>query len=148
MRGAISDNLFEIVCAANFLFEVEFFFGELVFQRVDFLEGQRVFDGDGDLRGDLLDQFDILCAENIGAAAGEVERAERAAAVGERDAANSLQSFGAQEAHDFAGILVELGAARDEGRGLRRWRGRPGDASRGTIISGLSRPWRPGKSSA
>ena len=111
-RGAVADDLFKIICAANFLFEVELFLGELVFQRVDFFEGQGVFDGDGDLRGDLLHQLDILCAENIHAAAREVQSAKSAAPVAERNAANRLESLGAQEAHDFAGILVEIGAAR------------------------------------
>ena len=80
-RGAVAYDFFEIEGAANFFFEIELFFGELVFQRIDFFEGERVFDGDGDLRGDLLDELDVRGGENVDAAAGEIERAEGAAAI-------------------------------------------------------------------
>jgi len=77
----VPHDLFKIKSAANFLFEVQLFLGEFVFQRIDLFEGQRVFDGDRDLRGDLLDQLNILITENIQAAAREIQRAEGAAAV-------------------------------------------------------------------
>ena len=113
-RGAVADDFFEIVGAANFFFEVELFFGEFCFQGVDVFEGDGVFDGDGDLRGDLLDELDVGGREAVGAAAGEIERAEGAAAICERDAADDLHAFGAEEADDFAGVLIHFGAARDE----------------------------------
>jgi hypothetical protein len=37
-RGTFSDDFLEIEFAANLLFQIEFFFGELVLERVDFLE--------------------------------------------------------------------------------------------------------------
>ncbi len=113
-RGAVADDFFEIVGAANFFFEIELFFGEFGLERVDFFEGDGVFDGDGDLRGDLLDEFDVGGSETVGAAAGEIERAESAAAIRERDAANNLYAFGAEDANDFAGILIHFVAARNE----------------------------------
>src|SRR5580704_3269163 len=81
-RGAIADNFFKIVGAANFFLEIEFFFGEFGLERIDFLEGDGVFDGNGDLRGDLLDEFNLASRstdgftpadiELVGAAAGEI----------------------------------------------------------------------------
>ena len=113
-RGAVADNFFEVVGAANLFFEVELFFGEFCFQRVDVFEGDGVFDGDGDLCGDLLDEFDVGGREAVGAAAGEIERAERAATICERDAANNLHAFRAKQADDLAGVLIHFSAARDE----------------------------------
>ena len=65
----------------------------------------------------------------------------------ERNAADNLHAFGAEDADDFAGVLIEFGAARNEraifddgapgGRGFAR----DGEF-------GLESPWRPGKSSA
>src|SRR5579859_7738064 len=52
---------------------------ELVFERVDLLEGQGIFEGDGDLHADLLHQFNIGGRKRIGIAAGEIDGAERAA---------------------------------------------------------------------
>ena len=72
-RGTLADNFLEIEFAADFLFEVELFFGELVFQGLDFLEGQRVFNGDGDLRAHLPKQLDILRSESLTAPAGKIE---------------------------------------------------------------------------
>ena len=113
-RGALADDFLEIECAANFFLEIKLFFGELGLERVDLFEGERVFDGDGDLRGDLLDELDVGGSENVDAAAGEIERAEGAAAIRKRDATDDLQAFGAEDADDFAGVLVDFGAARNE----------------------------------
>ena len=49
-HGALANNFLEIKLAANFFLEVEFFDGQLVLERVDFLERQGVFHRDGDLR--------------------------------------------------------------------------------------------------
>ena len=76
---ALADNFFKIEFAANFFLEIELFFGELIFQRFDFLESQSVFHGDGDLRGNLLKELHILRREGIIAATGEIERAKGAA---------------------------------------------------------------------
>ncbi len=38
-RGAVSDDLLKIEFAANFFFEIKLFYGELVFEGVNFLEG-------------------------------------------------------------------------------------------------------------
>ena len=113
-RGTVADDFLEIVSAANFFFQVELFFGEFRFEGVDLFEGERVFDGDGDLRGDLLDELDVRGREPVSAAAGEIERAEGAAAIGERNTADHLHVLGAQDADNFAGVLIHLGAARDE----------------------------------
>src|SRR2546425_2133685 len=114
-RGTLADNFLEIEFAADFLFEVELFFGELVFQGLDFLEGQRVFNGDGDLRGDGLKQFDVLLGERIEPSAGEIECAESVAVMDQRNATDGLQAFGAKGADDFRVVTVEFGAPRDQG---------------------------------
>ena len=56
----------------------------------------------------------------------QIQGAESAAAIAEGNAADHLQALGAKETHDFAGILIEFLAARDEGAafsdGAARWR--------------------------
>src|SRR5262249_25845564 len=69
---AVTNDFFEVKFAANFFLEVVLFHSELVFKGVDFLERQGVVDGDGDLRGYLLDQLDVLLRENVGTAAGKI----------------------------------------------------------------------------
>jgi hypothetical protein len=112
--GAFADNFLKIEFATDFLFEVELFFGELVFQRVDFLEGQGVFDGDGDLRGDLQEEFNVFRSKGIEASAGEIEGAEGAALGDQGDATDVLQTVLAERANDFAGVAIEFSAAGQE----------------------------------
>jgi len=50
---ACADQLLEVVFGTDFVFEVEFFAGELVLERVYFAVSQRIFNRDGDLPGDL-----------------------------------------------------------------------------------------------
>ena len=114
-RGTLANDFLKIEFTANFFFEVELFFGELVFQRFDFLEGQRVFHGDGDLRGDGLEKLDVFRGERIDPAAGEIQGAEGATVVNQRDATDGLQAFGAKGADDFRVEKVELNTSGDEG---------------------------------
>src|SRR3989441_11889908 len=114
-RGTLTDDFLEIELAAEFFFEVELFFGQLVFKRVDLLEGQRILDGDGDLRSDLLEQFDVLGRKSLRAASGEIERADDAAVCAQRNAADGFYTFAAEGAHDFKREAVELRAAENGG---------------------------------
>jgi len=99
-RGTLADDFLKIEFTADFFLEVELFFGKFIFQRFDFLEGQGVFDGDGDLTGDLLEKLDILRGEGVDAAAGDIERAKGLPAGDERDATDTLHTGGAQGADD------------------------------------------------
>ncbi len=56
--GLCTDDFLKIEFTANFFLKIKFFFRKLVFQLIDIFEGQSVFDRDGDLRGDLLEQLD------------------------------------------------------------------------------------------
>src|SRR6476646_6702958 len=69
-RGAVTDDFLEIELATNFFLEIKLFLGKLVLQRVNLFESQRVFHGDGDLRGGLLEKLDVLRREGVLAAAG------------------------------------------------------------------------------
>ena len=151
--GAFADNLLEVEFAANFFFEVKLFDGQLVFQRVDFFEGERVFDGDSDLRADRLQQFHVGRSESIDAAAGKIQGAEGVLAVDQRDAANRLQTFPAKRVDHFIRVIVELRAARQEGparsdgaargRIFQRNNGvRLEDALVGGEIEGVDSSWR------
>src|SRR5262245_25956993 len=64
-RRTLADDLREIEPALNLFFQVDLFAGQLVLQRFDLVEGQRVFNRDGDLTGDLAEQFGVLPAECV-----------------------------------------------------------------------------------
>ncbi len=113
-RGALADDFLKIEFTANFFLEVELFFGELVLQGIDFLEGQSVFNGDSDLRGDLLQELDILRGEGIVPAAGRVESAKGLPVGDERNATDGLHACRAEGADDFVLEAVDFRAAREE----------------------------------
>src|SRR4029434_1638495 len=64
-RRTLADDLREIELALNLFFQVDLFAGQFVLQRFDLVEGQRVFNRDGDLTGDLAEQFGVLPAERV-----------------------------------------------------------------------------------
>src|SRR5262249_15318520 len=59
-RRTLADDLGEIELTLNLFFQVDLFAGQFVLQRFDLFEGQRVFDRDGDLTGDLAEQFRVF----------------------------------------------------------------------------------------
>src|SRR5207249_3960774 len=114
-RGTFADDFLEIKFAADFFFKIKFFFGKFVFQGLDFLEGESVFNGDGDLGGDRLEELDVFWSERIDLAAREIERAESMAVMNQRHATDGLQTFGAENVDDFRVKTIEFGTARDQG---------------------------------
>ena len=56
---ALADDVAELVLRADLLLQVRLLLGELVLQRLDLLERQRVLDGDGDLVGDLMQEVQV-----------------------------------------------------------------------------------------
>src|SRR5260370_22618719 len=114
-RGTVADELLESNLAADFFLEVELFLGELVFESLDFLEGQGVFDRDGDLRGDGLKQLDVFRSEGIKPPAREIERSEGMGVMDQRDAADGLKALGAKDANDVRVEAVEFRTPRDQG---------------------------------
>jgi len=111
---AVADNLLEIKFGANFFLEIEFFDGELVLEAIDFLEGQGVLEGDGDLSGDLLEEFHIESGESVGIAAGEIDGAESAGVRGQRHAADDLRTLVAKELNHVGLEAVNFLATRHE----------------------------------
>src|SRR5215469_14505245 len=112
LSAALSPTISSKLISLRISSEVELFDRQLVLQRVDFLERECVFDGDGDLRADWLKQFHVRWSKSVEAAAGKVQSPKGAVAMDERHGANRLQTFGAKNAHDFTGVMVELRAAR------------------------------------
>ena len=66
------------------------------------------------MRADLAKQLDVLGSERIVAAAGQIERAERAAVGGEGNAADRLDAVASQRGDDFARVAFEFRTARKE----------------------------------
>ena len=91
--GAFADDFVEAEFGADFFLEIKFFDGELVFERVDFLESEGIFDGDGDLRSDLAKQFDVGRGKILQITAGEIDGAKGAAVGGQRDATDNLNTL-------------------------------------------------------
>ena len=130
-RGTFADDLLKVVFGANFVFQVKLFLGELVFEIGDLLEGQGIFDGDGDLRGDLAQQVYVLLAERGIAQAGDVQRAQNTLARDQRDAATCAHAFGQKPAAQDRVAALEVGASKT----LRRATGEGGTV-RGVFESG------------
>jgi hypothetical protein len=65
-RRALSYDLLEVLGDLYLFFEIELLFGELILERYDLAEGERVFDSYGDLTGDLAEQLDLMpCARRL-----------------------------------------------------------------------------------
>src|SRR5262245_30142864 len=92
-RGALADDLGEVVFGASLLYQVEIFLGQPIFQVGDFPVGLRVFHGDGDLLRDFTEQLDVLRLEHILAASTDIQRAENALVEQERDRAQHSHSL-------------------------------------------------------
>ncbi len=112
---AFADDLLEIKLAANFFFQIKFFNGEAVLERIDFLEGQSVFDGDGNLCGDAIEEFGVIFGERVEAAAGEIECPESATLTDERHTADRSKAFFAKNADQFGGKLIQLRSMENGG---------------------------------
>src|SRR5262245_5326486 len=92
-RGALADDLREVVFGANLLFQVEFLLGQPIFQFGDFPVGLRVFHSDRDLFRDFAKQLDVLRLEHILAASTDIQRAKNALMEQERDRAQLSHSW-------------------------------------------------------
>ena len=70
-KGAPQEGLSPIISSklnsrADFFFEIKLFDGEFVLEGVNFLEGQCIFQRDGHLRRNLLEQFHIRSGKGLG----------------------------------------------------------------------------------
>ena len=74
--GAFADDLSEVVLGANLLLQVDFLLLQLVFQRLDLIEGQGVLHGHGHLVGDLLQEVHIRRVIGTGLLAPEPQHAQ------------------------------------------------------------------------
>src|SRR5262245_28783141 len=93
----VTDDLCEAVLRADLLFQVEFLFGQFVFQFADLSVRLRVLNGDRDLLGDLAEQLDVIRAERAIAASRHGERAQRAVMGQKRDGTKGIHTFGKEE---------------------------------------------------
>src|ERR1700761_6149967 len=91
--GTVADNFLEVEFVANLVFEVELFLGELFGQLGNLLIGQGVIDGDGDLAGDLNEEFNFMRSERVFSQACNGKDAERAAAAHQWKRAVREQAF-------------------------------------------------------
>jgi hypothetical protein len=110
-RGAVSDDLFEVVLGPDLVFEVELFFRQLVLERSHLLVHERIVDRDGDLAGGLAEQCDILRRERLVAKPRYVQRGELPLARHQRETAGGLEPFGGSEL-----AKIRLASARFTGR--------------------------------
>ena len=74
----LADDFLEIEFAANFFLEIKFFDGEFVFERVDFLKSECVFNGNGNLGRDAVKKIGVAVGKSVEAPAGKIESTERA----------------------------------------------------------------------
>ena len=75
-RGALADDLLEVVLRADFFFQVELFLGQSLLEFGDLAIGLRIFHGNRDLVGDLAQQLDLFRSKGILAATAQVQCAQ------------------------------------------------------------------------
>ncbi len=56
---ALADDLAEILLGADFVFQIQLFFGQLILELRDFLKRGGIFNGDGGLAGHLAQKIDV-----------------------------------------------------------------------------------------
>ena len=64
-RRTFADDLFEVVFGADLVLQIELLFAQLVGPLDDLAKRQRVFHGDGDLIGDMLQQPRVLFRKDV-----------------------------------------------------------------------------------
>src|SRR5229473_4960624 len=64
-RSAISDDLGKIHFRADFIFQIQLFFGELLFKLPNLAVGKRILDGESNLVRNLAEETDISLTERI-----------------------------------------------------------------------------------
>src|SRR5882762_9669729 len=107
-RRAFSNNLLKIKLRSNLFFEIQLLHRQLILQRVDFLESQRVLNRQRDLCSHLLNKLNICEVKAFRTSARQVQCPKRSRSVRQRDAADRLHSFRPQLPHDFAWINIEF----------------------------------------
>ena len=75
-RGALADDLFEVVFGANFILEVQLFLVQLFLQLGDLTICESVLDGNRDLLRDLRQQLDLVSGERLFSQAADVQCSE------------------------------------------------------------------------
>ena len=91
-RRAFSHNLFEIKFGTDFLFEIEFFAGQLVGKLCDLAVGSGIVQRHRHLRRDLLQKANVWWREGVRLFAGKIQGAKLAFARGQRNTAQRANS--------------------------------------------------------
>src|SRR5258707_10407201 len=77
-RSTVSDDLSEIHFRADFIFQIEFFLRELLFQFPILAVGKRILEGESNLVCNLAKEIDIGLTERIVSEPGKNQGANRA----------------------------------------------------------------------
>src|SRR6266404_492026 len=126
-RCAISDNLSEIHFRADFIFQIEFFLRELLFQFPNLAVGERILGGESNLVCNLAKEPDIGLTERIVSEPGENQGANRAIPADQRQKTEGLQTFANRGLNDW--VMEPTGEGALEGQGLHRSKYRAGRRS-------------------
>src|SRR5260370_11029229 len=83
-RGAISNDLSKIHFRADFIFQIQLFFGELVFELSNLPKGTCILYGNGNLICDLRQKLDVVAGERSALIFDHTECAQHATAANKR----------------------------------------------------------------
>ena len=112
---ALPDDLFEVVIATNFVFEVEFFLSQFILQFGNFAVRQRVLDRERALARNLGEQLDVRVAKRCRSHARHVEGTEEAAVRHQRHATHGVHPFRQEETDEIGGQLLQVSATQPHG---------------------------------
>ena len=93
-RGALPDDVLEVMSGADLLFEVDLLLRELVLEGCDLAIRQRVLDRHGHLVGDPCQEFQVVGTEGHLRPSGEAQDAEDVIPAHERQDAHGLDALG------------------------------------------------------
>src|SRR6266481_3610009 len=99
-RCAISDDLSEIHFRADFIFQIEFFLRELLFQFSNLAVGKRILNGESNLVCNLAKENDIGLTEGIVSESRKNQGANRAIPADQWQKTEGLQTFTNRDLND------------------------------------------------
>src|ERR1051326_6167979 len=91
-RCALANDLLKIDFAANFIFKIELFMRELLFELANLAIGQRILNGNGDLCAELAEKDNFFLSERLFLASPEPQVSKDSAAMNHRNNAAAQYS--------------------------------------------------------
>src|SRR5689334_2206905 len=102
----LSHNSFKVYLPTDFIFQIEFFLCELVFQFGYLAIGQAILDGDRQLPRGAQKEIDVFQRDRVSDPTAEGEHSKRPTTVDQGESTSRLDGFGANFSRDIGSHLL------------------------------------------